>query len=105
MKTSGREGRVRIQKALGEREIDVQICELPTDVLMMSGYWPAVGTGVAAAFAGGPIGLPIPEDEPDLAASGWAHEVSTFHPVSLQKLETAAEAITKRWSIGYEACC
>ncbi len=112
MKIPRVERRERIRNALGEQQIDALICALPGNVLMMSGYWPVVGTGVAIASADGAIRLLIPEDEADLAASGWADEVRTFHPSSLQTLDTAAEAITKPLSnfasgapcrIGYEA--
>lgn len=112
MRRSGRERRERIQNALTEYQLDVLICALPMNVLMMSGYWPVVGTGVAIAFADGPITLLIPEDEADLAASGWADEVHTFHPASLERLEGPADAIAKPLSnlgramharIGYEA--
>lgn len=112
MKTSGRERAEQIQTALGEHRIDVLVCALPANVLMISGYWPVVGTGVALAFAEGPIRLLIPEDEAELAASGWADEVHTFQPGSLKNMQTAAEAIERplaelaggrRWRIGYEA--
>lgn len=112
MKTSGSERAEQIQTALGEHGIDLLVCALPANVLMASGYWPVVGTGVALAFAKGQIRLLIPEDEAELAASGWADEVHTFQPGSLGKMQTAAEAIEKRlaelagsgrWRIGYEA--
>ena len=50
MKSSGSERRDRIQNAPGEYKIDALICALPANVLMMSGYWPLVRTGVAIAF-------------------------------------------------------
>jgi Xaa-Pro dipeptidase len=112
LKTSGRERRNRIQDVLDEREIDLLVCALPRNVLMMSGYWPVVGTGVALAFRGGPMSLLVPEDEADLAASGWADEVHTFQSASLHSMETAADAIGEPLAslggagvrhIGYEA--
>lgn len=112
MKTTGKERKQRIHDALAEHRVDVLICALPMNVLMMSGYWPVVGTGVAIAFAGGSIILLIPEDEADLAALGWADEVHTFQPSSLQTLAGAADAVAEPLSnllkspharIGYEA--
>lgn len=112
MKSAGWERRERIQNALGEHQIDALICALPANVLMISGYWPVVGTGLAIACADGTLRLLIPEDEAGLAESGWADEVRTFHPGSLETVETAAEAIAKplgdfarggHWRIGYEA--
>lgn len=112
MKPSGTERAQRIQTALAVHEIDLLVCALPMNVLMMSGYWPVVGTGVALAFRGGPIVLLIPADETELAACGWADAIHTFKPASLENVETVAEAIEKPladltkgrgWRIGYEA--
>ena len=63
------------------------------NVLLLSGYWPVIGTGVAVASSEGRIALLVPEDEEDLAKSGWADEVRTFKPGSLDELTTTAEAI------------
>ena len=83
----------RIRRALQDKQWDLLVCALPKNVLLLSGYWPVVGTGVAVASSDGRIRLLVPEDEEDLAKSGWADEVRTFKPGSLQKLTTAAEAI------------
>jgi Xaa-Pro dipeptidase len=83
----------RVQALLRESKLDLLVCALPANVLMLSGYWPVVGTGVALAFAEGRIALLIPEDEHDLASTSWADEIHTFHPGSLDRLETAESAI------------
>ncbi len=83
----------RIRSALRGKQWDVVVCALPMNVLLLSGYWPVVGTGVAVASADGRISLLVPEDEEDLAKNGWADEVRTFKPGSLDKLITTGEAI------------
>ncbi len=83
----------RVGQALRESKMDEIVCSLPMNVLMLSGYWPVVGTGVVVASAEGRIGLLVPEDELDLAKQGWADEIRTFQPGSLDALTTAAEAI------------
>ncbi len=83
----------RIRDALRENRWDLIVCALPMNVLLLTGYWPVVGTGVAVASADGRITLLIPEDEEDLAKRGWADEVRSFRPGSLETLITAAEAI------------
>ena len=112
MTAAGQERGKRIQDALREHQLDLLVCALPANVLMMSGYWPVVGAGTALAFRNGPTVLLIPADESDLATSGWADAVHTFQPGSLQRVETVAEAIEKPlaglaggpgWRIGYEA--
>lgn len=104
----------RIRDALRESQWDLIVCALPMNVLLLTGYWPVVGTGLAVASSDGGISLLVPEDEEDLATSGWADEVRTFRPASLDKLITVAEAIraplrelTKRFSqqqvrVGFE---
>ncbi len=83
----------RLRSALRNNQWDLLICALPKNVLLLSGYWPVVGTGVAVASSDGKISLLVPEDEQDLAKTGWADEIRTFKPGSLEKLITAAEAI------------
>src|SRR5579875_2055989 len=83
----------RIGIALRKNQWDLVVCALPKNVLLLSGYWPVVGTGVAVASAEGRIALLVPEDEEDLAQSGWADEVRTFKPGSLDEITTTAQAI------------
>lgn len=83
----------RIRLALRENQLDAVVCALPKNVLLLSGYWPVVGAGVAIASSNGRISLLVPEDEEDLAKRGWADEIRTFKPGSLQELVTPAEAI------------
>lgn len=90
----GNPERVRqIQDTLRENKWDVLVCALPMNVLLLSGYWPVVGSGVAIASADGKIRLLVPEDEEDLAKHGWADEVHTFKPDSLHEILTTAQAI------------
>jgi Xaa-Pro dipeptidase len=83
----------RIRNALRESQWDLIVCALPMNVLLLSGYWPVIGTGLAIASAEGRITLLVPEDEEDLAKRGWADEIRTFKPSSLDEIVTTAEAI------------
>lgn len=112
MSAVGLERNKRIQGALREHRLDLLVCALPANVLMMSGYWPVVGAGCALAFRDGPTIVLVPPDENDLATTAWADSVHTFQPASLQNLATVADAIEKPlaglaggsgWRIGYEA--
>jgi Xaa-Pro aminopeptidase len=82
-----------IQQGMRKRGFDAMVCALPSNVLLLSGYWPVVGTSIAIALSDGRIILIVPKDEQDLAARGWAAEVVTFLPDSLEHMTTAAEAI------------
>jgi Xaa-Pro aminopeptidase len=83
----------RIARALSEAGMDALVCALPVNVLLLSGYWPVVGTSVAVAARGGSVQILAPEDEEDLAKHGHADEVRTFAPGSLFELKSAAEAV------------
>ena len=85
----------RIQKlrsALANSSLDAIVCSLPKNVLLLSGYWPVVGTSVAIALADGGLHLIIPEDEKDLVKASSAR-LHTYKPASLNKLTTATEAV------------
>jgi Xaa-Pro dipeptidase len=88
-----------ISTALWDAQADALVCTLPEDVLLLSGYWPVVGTSVAVTTAAGTVHIIAPEDEADLARSGWANEVRTYAPGSLSSLagpsETIREPLTK----------
>jgi Xaa-Pro aminopeptidase len=78
--------------ALGASGLDALICTLPEDILLLSGYWPVVGTAIAVASRRG-VAVLAPEDERDLAEGGWADEVRTYSPGSLARLADPAAAV------------
>src|SRR5947209_864512 len=83
----------RIVEALRDAGLSALVCTLPENVLLLSGYWPVVGTAVAIATADGRSAVLAPEDESDLARCGWAGEVRTYAPGSLKSLAPPAEAM------------
>lgn len=93
MSESGRERIYRITAALEESELDVLICTLPANVLLLSGYWPVVGTAVAAVTRDGSCVILAPEDEEDLAMAGWADEIKTYRAGSLESLAGPEQAV------------
>jgi Xaa-Pro aminopeptidase len=90
---NGTERIQRVLDALREKHLDLVVCSLPMNVLLLSGYWPVVGASVAIASADGRIILLAPKDEEQLARSGWADRVNIFRPGSLDQVITTAEAI------------
>ncbi len=81
----------RIQDALKQAELDAVVCTLPSNVLLVSGYWPVVGTSVAVVTRDGGCLVLAPEDEKELAERSGA-EVRTYKPTTLDKLQTVAQA-------------
>jgi len=83
----------RIERALRLAGLDALVCALPSNVLLLSGYWPVVGTSIAVATREGGVGLAVPEDELDLAVGGWAEVREAFAPGSLQALPSLTEVV------------
>jgi Xaa-Pro dipeptidase len=82
-----------IRRALDETNWDLLACCMPSNVLLLSGYWPGAGYSVALATRGGQIILIVPEDEIDLAERSWADEVATYCPVPLDRIMTLEEPV------------
>lgn len=103
----------RIKNVLQKAHLDALICTLPTNVLLLSGYWPVVGSSIAIATSNGRVVVIAPEDEQELAELGWA-ELNTFSPGSLAQLPdtlkivqaSLTQAVCKlgieRGRVGYE---
>ena len=54
----------RIQRVLSENNWDALVCTLPSNVLLLSGYWPVIGSAVAFFTRDGGVIVLAPEDEP-----------------------------------------
>src|SRR5437762_2097793 len=83
----------RNMRALREADLDAVVCALPSNVLLLSGYWPVVGTSIAVATCDGAVGVVTPADEADLAGRGWADATERFMPGSLDRLTPLIEAV------------
>ena len=83
----------RVQQALRREGLDGLVCSVPSHVLMLTGYWPVIGSSIALITRGGRIGLLVPEDEQDLAALGWADELRTFSTGSLDRRTTLVQSV------------
>jgi len=83
----------RVARALEEAGVDALVCALPMNVLMLSGYWPVVGTSLAVFTREGRATLLVPEDESELARKGWADDVRTFSAGSLEELKSVVECV------------
>jgi len=81
-----------IRRALENTNWDLLVCTMPSNVLLLSGYWPAVGYSIALATRDGRIALIVPEDEDELAEQSWADEVITYQPLPLERAITVEES-------------
>lgn len=78
-----------------ESGLDGIVCSLPENVLLLTGYFPVVGTSVVVMSRDGQITLLAPKDEMCLADTDGADQVIAFEPASLDKLTSAEEAIAE----------
>jgi Xaa-Pro dipeptidase len=83
----------RIVRALQETGLDALVCSLPSNVLLLTGYWPVIGTAVAIVSRAGAVAVIAPSDERDLAKGGWADEIRCFESGSMEQIRTATETI------------
>jgi Xaa-Pro aminopeptidase len=89
----GAERTARVRAVLEAERFDAVLCALPSNVLMLSGYWPAIGGSIAIATRDGQVSLLVPEDEAELARASWARHVDTYDPASLQDLRPIEQRI------------
>lgn len=82
-----------IRRALDQTNWDLLACSMPSNVLLLSGYWPAAGYSLALATRDGHIILVVPEDEDEVAQRSWADEVATYCPAPLNRVMTAEEPV------------
>jgi len=85
----------RIQSALNGAGLHAVVCTLPENVLLLSGYWPVVGDALALATREGRIAVIAPEDERDLAEAGWADDIRTFRPASLDAIRRIDDVVSE----------
>ena len=83
----------RIRRALDTHGFDVIVCGLRAHVLMLSGYWPVIGSVLTVATREGAVALIVPSDEAELASNGWADAMHTFEVGSLDRLTTVVDAV------------
>lgn len=87
------ERRERLARALADAGLDAVICASPTQVLLLSGYWPVMGTSVAVFTREGAACVVVPEDEMDLASKTSGATLVPYKPSSLNELITPVEAM------------
>ena len=86
------ERRQHIADALKEQQFDAVVCTLPSRVLLLSGYFPVVGTSFAIATREAQVLVIAPEDEHELAEQACVDEVIPYTPGRVDRLQTAGQA-------------
>ena len=83
----------RIVSALRQAKLDGLCCWLPSQVLLLSGYWPVMGLSVAVFTVEGEVHLLVPEDEEEIAEQSSSAERRVFKPGGLEAIRDAQTAI------------
>jgi len=88
-----RERHLRIYHALASTNLIGLVCFSPENILLLSGYWPVMGSSVAIVQRDGPVNVLLPEDEMELAEATSDAELVSYKPATLETLRTPAEAL------------
>ncbi len=76
----------RLCAAMKAAGLDAVVCTSPSEVLLLTGYWPIFATSVAVLTAEGAMHAIVPEDEQELAAGSSGAQLTTYEPEMLTKL-------------------
>ncbi|MGC2448204.1 MAG: Xaa-Pro peptidase family protein [Candidatus Sulfotelmatobacter sp.] len=87
------ERRDRIRTALRSHRIDALVCSLPSQILLLTGFWPVMATSIAIFTAEGQVHLLVPEDEEELAERTCRCERTSFRSAQLDTIVDAQTAI------------
>jgi Xaa-Pro aminopeptidase len=82
-----------LRTELETSKLDGLICALPSNVLLLSGYWPVLGTAVALIGPDDTVIVIAPRDEYEFAEAGWANEIIALEKGSLDALTTIHDAL------------
>ncbi len=73
----------RVTTLMQRKGFDALVCQLPHNVLMLSGYLPVLCQSVVVLLPDGDGAVIAPESELQFAQDGWFTDIRTFSPVTL----------------------
>src|SRR5215472_4399769 len=82
----------RLQAAMKEAGLDALAVGLPANVLLLTGYFPVMGTCFAIVTREGEVVLYAPEDERDLAECRCGDPIVYYHPEGIPALRSQIRA-------------
>ena len=83
----------RMVAALNASHHDALICSSPTEVLLLTGYWPVMGSSRAFFISSGDVKVIVPEDEVELAKKTSSAEIVPYKPAGLHTLESPLQLL------------
>ncbi len=88
-----RERRHALLTEIGSENLAALVCFAPEDVLLVSGYWPVMGSSVAVLTREGTLHVILPEDELELAQATAQADFVPYKPVTLERMSSVTEAL------------
>ena len=88
-----RERHQNIRGTLASTDLLGLVCFSPENILLLSGYWPVMGSSVAIFQRDGRVTVLLPEDEVELAEATSDADLVSYKPATLDALRTPAEAL------------
>jgi Xaa-Pro aminopeptidase/Xaa-Pro dipeptidase len=85
----------RTSAALAANSFDAILCSSPTEILLVTGYWPVMGSSLAVFTADGRVSVLVPEDEEDLAEKTSAAHILTYKPAGMDSLDSPSDRMQK----------
>ncbi len=83
----------RVVAAMAAAGLDAMVCSSPSEVLLLTGYWPIMGGSVAIVTRGGERSLLLPEDEKSLAEAMTSATLVPYKPATKDSLKPPMEAL------------
>lgn len=77
-----------------QRHLDAFICGSASEILLLTGYWPVMGSSVALSTAEGDVHLVLPEDEVELAAATSEAALTPYKPAELDRITRSIDALS-----------
>ena len=88
------ERRNAIVNTLGNSHFHGLVCCDPTSVLLLTGFWPVLGTSVVIFAADGNVAVIVPEDEVEIADGSTSARIIPYKPSQLKSLECPIRALS-----------
>lgn len=86
------ERRARLRAAMREAGLDAIACTTPSEVLLLTGYWPIFAVSVALLTVDGALHAIVPKDEVEPAGDSGA-ELTTYEPETLDRITGPVEQL------------
>lgn len=82
-----------LQAALRTAGLDAFVCASPSEVLLLTGFWPVMGDSVAVFTSDGSMRLIVPGDEEEIARKMSAADIVTYTPEMLSEITSPKEQL------------